>query len=236
MGRLLITASVFVACFAVAHIPVLYGQRLRRRGRFDAVKWKRWWEASDYLWLGLTVLGLLAATGEVRRMIGLDDLKTSRARAESCVSIAMTNASASREVLQLQRLPPDTPGLAEADKALSAATQRAYDAFPLWNDANSSISTTQEEQAPSLLDRAREKYDAMISAAAGIPDRWADQRRRLQADASQARSCMRDVKDALARSRKDNLNAMLTMFAPWILAAGLALRFAKVTAKLNGQV
>lgn len=234
MGKLLTTFAVFLACMLIAHIPVWYGQHQKRRGRFNEATWKRRWEASDYLWLALTTLGLFGVTGEARRMVGVNDLKNARVRAEDHVHRAIQSASAARSGLQVS--PPDVPGIKQALEAMREAERSAVSAFPDWGDANSSISTTEEDKVASLLDRAIEKYDTAIMAAGGIPDQWADERQRIQTDIRQARDCMRDVKDALARSRKDDFDALLTAFAPWILAAGLALRFAKVTAKLKGQV
>jgi hypothetical protein len=234
MGKVTITLIVFAACLLVAHLPVWYGQHLKRRNRFNDTKWKRGWEKSDYLWLALAAVGLVGATGQVRRMVAQKDLEAARLRAERQVDSAWRNIDS---ITQPLTMPSDSPATGRAAEGLRAAGTSAHAAWMGWEQTNGNIGYREQYTVPASLDAICGKYRTIEASIERVENaEWADACRLVRDEASQAREAVEAVKDAVLRSREGDLDAALTTFAPWILAAGLALRFAKVTAKLVGQV
>jgi hypothetical protein len=69
----------FLGSTIICHLPIVKVKIFNREGLpRDKSKWKRQWEAPDYLWLGLASLAIIGAVIKLNRMTSKTEIKLIR--------------------------------------------------------------------------------------------------------------------------------------------------------------
>ena len=204
--------GVFVGCLFVFHIALVQVWKLQ------AVSWKR----VDYVWLGITALGLLGAVSEVRRMVADNQIATQRSILVSAYDDLrreihfMTSAAVCRQFVRSEHSPQDFD-----------AIQREYDSvcqFAKQLQSRVPSDPPADLQGLALTERPRVTDDVLRNILDGL-DRESESYIRAR----------RAFNQTLAATQRNSLDVTLVFLWPLLLAVALALRITKVTGEIRLQ-
>ena len=207
----------FGICCLMAHVPVVLGCLSRRRSGHRPAIWKKCWEASDYVVLLLALVGLVGATTEVRKAFALSELRDD-------MRLLLPDPSSTSDTMAKLAGTDQWAHLAEANR-------RGYEHHQA---ARIALDQQAFEKAGRELEAERDAYSAFLSTSPATPDAQA-----VQGEEVVFRARMADRMAAAEKSiaifhrvSRTPAERAITEMSPLLLAAGLAVRTAKVTAKL----
>jgi hypothetical protein len=219
--------TLFGILTAVFHLPVLWVLlKCPDRMPVDKNLWKRRWKTTDYLWLGLGGLGLLTATDEVARLVADVELKG---------ALHYEGYAGTLELAQtMSRI---SPNIQSSSPPTFAWFQDTLDLLPK-GDAHRDAAREQISQGDR--DNAKQNLEAAASAYKTFLDKHRKPEETVYPDdASAIRKAIQDRADnierlqsLLMRTERGETANILAFLSPVLLAFGLSIRIAKVSAEL----
>lgn len=214
-GLLSLTGNVAAVLLVFALLTVLFHLLFNRFWRLTEPGAK----LIDYWWLGVAALGLVATSGEARRIVAPYEAKNARIHATYALDQLRTSATASYHCQQFVETSYNAATLKES--------QRLEDAGCAW----------QKLIAASLP--SDDKIEVLLDGPFNLPtitpplSQDTEDLRDIFEAKRYADFALADYKTAIALGEHSDAENIFRAFAPFLLAAALALRITKVSVELR---
>lgn len=223
------TFLVFLLLLALFHIPIIRVIFFTPNGLpTDPKKWKKNCEKADYLWLILSTLALITAANEVTRM--LSNVEVSTLLPYVGHSGVLEHAKTFRESAERTIHPLRNDSVKWFDDGIAAVTNGDN----LLKEAKQMLREEKGENAVEKLEQAMSAYGTFLDKHKSISNEApaAYDARLLRNAVEDRHRHTGEIINSYVRTRKRDGEKLLILFSPLILAVGLAVRFAKVSAKV----
>jgi hypothetical protein len=206
----LIALAILAVFTLLFHIALVHFWPLSSRG----------WKKADYWWLGMAALGLVTATGEVRRLRARADILIAEARADDALHQLKSSADPQRHCRRYKR--------SEYSPANFDSLQAQRGRLCTW------VGTFVSELPDSFSSPA-----ALIGLDSLLPDSTVTEPL-LQNDVDEIvvrtidmLSALDNWQTVLQRGERSGLEVTTMSLSPFLLALALGLRITKVTGELS---
>lgn len=228
MNSLSVSFLIFGVSLLLFHIPVAWVWFRKDHLPANPKSWKKKWELTDYLWLGLCTLSVITAANEVTKMFSRGEI--AGLLPYSGVSGVVEHAQTFRDSALRCRDPRKDEVVAWFNDGIEAANV----GDPLLEEAKQLLADGKGNDALQKLEEASAVYQGFLNKHKAISDDMPA--------AYDARITRRGVKDryqqtvrlkaAYLRTQQGEVEATLVVLSPALLAIGLAIRFAKVSSRV----
>jgi hypothetical protein len=222
------TFIVFGFVLLLAHLPVLRVKWGRNGVIADKDRWARNCERSDYLYLALAAVALIPATRDVHRFLRSQELRAFIRRDVLLEELAAAISTQGPE----NKLPPaiglsPPPEVVSYNRTVDLSARRAVEDL---HKAKVLLLSGRVEEADSYLEQAQQRFVKIVGTP--VP-RYGDSPRASKEYADGELQKIQDIRRRCAALQRDRLESSLFALGPYLLAVGLAIRFAKASAKLQ---
>lgn len=184
------------------------------------------WKRVDYIWLSMALLGLLGAVGAGREVVAKNVLNLEKFRLESTRRYAEgradfgTSIAVCRQFVRSEFSPP---------VELFDALQREFDSQCAWF----------KKASKALMEKAREEPAPIdFSATFGVAPAGGDRQiyESFQNSINGYNAAVKDVQTLQQQAKPTELELMVRLLGPLLVALALALRITKVSAEIRSEL
>jgi hypothetical protein len=227
------TLLLSIGLLILLHLPIVWVRSSVRGRQWHAiheVEWKKYWEGSDYVWLLFSLLGVLSLAGDASRVLSQNQLNL---RAQY-LGYERDRFYVERVLDWLGQLPREEPGYVQAGEWL-------YDAQEVAEAANERIATAQSlfenekaDEAAEVLREAQTLYEEfLVRRSSSLPELpFSDDAPNIVANFQENLAYVNELLMLYEGTRRAEPETTFFFLSPLLLAIAVAIRIAKVTAKV----